>query len=77
MASSVLLRVHLVVRAFHRRCHGGGPAAHVVAQAERAPGTLVAMTTHGRSGVRRWVIGSVTDQVINYADGPVLVVRAR
>ena len=38
--------------------------------------TLVVMSTHGRSGLGRWVYGSVTDRVLRYGDVPVLLVRA-
>jgi nucleotide-binding universal stress UspA family protein len=37
---------------------------------------LIAMSTHGRSGIGRWVFGSVTDKVLHAGDTPVLVVRA-
>ena len=37
---------------------------------------LIAMTTHGRSGVSRLVVGSVTEQVLREATLPLLVVRA-
>lgn len=37
--------------------------------------SLVAMTTHGRSGMGRWVFGSVTGRVIRHSGDPVLVVR--
>jgi len=35
----------------------------------------VAMATHGRGGFKRWVLGSVADEVIRHANGPVLVYR--
>lgn len=38
--------------------------------------SLVAMCTHGRSGVNRWVLGSVTDRVVRHLAGPVLIIRA-
>lgn len=38
---------------------------------------LIAMTTHGRSGVSRLLMGSVTESVIRKASIPVLVIRAR
>jgi nucleotide-binding universal stress UspA family protein len=44
--------------------------------AREEPLTLVAMCTHGRSGMGRWVLGSVTERVIRQSDGPVLVIRA-
>ena len=37
---------------------------------------LVVMTTHGRGGIRRAWLGSVTDQMIRTAEVPILVVRA-
>lgn len=37
---------------------------------------LIAMSTHGRSGIGRWVFGSVTNKVLHAGDTPLLVVRA-
>lgn len=36
---------------------------------------LVAMTTHGRSGLKRWVYGSVTEKVLRVADCGLLIIR--
>lgn len=36
---------------------------------------LIAMGTHGRTGVRRYVLGSVAERVVRLADVPVLTVR--
>lgn len=36
---------------------------------------LIAMSTHGRSGLARIVIGSVADEVVRHAPAPVLLVR--
>jgi nucleotide-binding universal stress UspA family protein len=33
------------------------------------------MSTHGRSGIERWVLGSVTEKVIHHSRDPVLVIR--
>jgi nucleotide-binding universal stress UspA family protein len=41
-----------------------------------APDHLIAMCTHGRSGVTRWVLGSVTERVVRYSGDPVLIIRA-
>ena len=38
---------------------------------------LIAIATHGRSGVGRMILGGVTDKVVRGADLPVLVVRPR
>ena len=54
-----------------------GRAADVIGDiAKETPHNLVAMTTHGRSGLGRWVLGSVTDRVVRRSGAPVLVVRA-
>jgi nucleotide-binding universal stress UspA family protein len=53
-----------------------GAAAHSIVEfARETPGSMVAMTTHGRSGLRRWVLGSVADQVVRASGEPVLVIR--
>lgn len=54
-----------------------GPAAPTIAQRVVDGGAdLVAMTTHGRSGVARLLLGSVAEQVLRTADVPVLLWRA-
>ena len=37
--------------------------------------SLIAMSSHGRTGFGRWVFGSVTDKILHAGDTPVLVVR--
>jgi len=37
---------------------------------------LIAIATHGRSGISRWAWGSVADRILRYACVPVLMVRA-
>jgi len=55
----------------------GSPAEVIVKAAEGQPATLIAMSTHGRSGVTRWVMGSVTDKVLHAAANPLLIIRPR
>jgi hypothetical protein len=38
---------------------------------------IIAMATHGHGGLKRWVIGSVTDRVLHATKLPLLVVRPR
>lgn len=53
-----------------------GPAADAILQAVHAGHyDLVAMTTHGRSGLRRWLYGSVTGKVLRQTDRSLLIVR--
>lgn len=53
----------------------GAPAEEIVryAQAERVD--MIAMSTHGRSGLGRLVFGSVADEVLRRAGVPILLVR--
>lgn len=55
----------------------GPPARSILDAAEREDGgqDVVAMATHGRGGLRRLVLGSVSDKVVRAAVGPVLLVR--
>jgi nucleotide-binding universal stress UspA family protein len=52
------------------------PVAVVLRSKEARAADLTVMTTHGRSGVERFWLGSVTDAVIREAGHPVLVVPA-
>ena len=38
---------------------------------------LIAMSTHGRSGISRWILGSVADKVLHATHRPLLLARAR
>jgi len=53
----------------------GGAAAEIIDLARKTADNLVAMTTHGRSGMSRWILGSVTERVVRYSNDPVLVLR--
>jgi nucleotide-binding universal stress UspA family protein len=49
----------------------------IVEYAHREGVDLIAMSTHGRSGLVRLVYGSVADHVLRHAGTPVLLVRSR
>lgn len=55
----------------------GDPATAIAQEADKDAQTLIAMSTHGRSGVGRWLLGSVTDKVVRHGQHATLVVRAR
>ena len=52
------------------------PSAAIVEEAANDPGALIAMASHGRSGLARWWMGSVADKVLHTADNPLLIVRS-
>jgi len=53
----------------------GSPAEVIVEVAEREQVVLIAMVTHGYSGLKRWALGSVADKVLHATDTPVFLVR--
>jgi nucleotide-binding universal stress UspA family protein len=53
----------------------GAPAPEIVAITEAEKADVIAMTTHGRVGMRRLVYGSVAEAVVRAATVPVLILR--
>lgn len=54
---------------------GGQAGATILEQLDRGNHDLLAITTHGYSGFKRLLLGSVTNKVVRHAGKPVLVVR--
>jgi nucleotide-binding universal stress UspA family protein len=54
----------------------GYPAEEILRYADENDIDLILMATHGRSGIRRWVMGSVADKVLQASQVPVWLVRA-
>ena len=55
--------------------HEGNAVSRIIDEADKSPASLIAMSTHGRSGITRWVMGSVTDRVLHSTKNPMLIVR--
>lgn len=55
----------------------GRPAEEILRYAVEVEADLIALSTHGRSGLSRWVFGSVAEKVLRGAPCPVLLVRIR
>lgn len=68
------VRPHVPVR--HHLLNGTA-SAKIVEMATRTGVDLIVMGSEGRSGLKRFLIGSVAEKVIRHADCPVLVVRDR
>ena len=55
----------------------GDPAGTIVEYTKQHPEVhMIAMATHGRSGIRRWIMGSVAERVLHSSPVPLLLVRA-
>ncbi len=48
----------------------------IITLGRHTPNGLIAMSSHGRSGMKRWVLGSVAETVVRHTSDPVLVIRA-
>jgi nucleotide-binding universal stress UspA family protein len=60
------------------RTRVGGPARQILAMLTAEPGIdLVVLGSHGRTGLRRLLLGSVAEQIVRHAHCPVLVARKR
>ena len=53
----------------------GRPAQEIVNLADKVAAGLIVMGSRGRGGIRRALMGSVSDSVVRHAHCPVLVVR--
>jgi len=54
----------------------GDPGTMIVKYASEMKADLIVIPSHGRHGLKRWVLGSTTERVLRHSDIPVLVLRA-
>jgi len=55
----------------------GRPAETITDFAQREKVDLIALATHGRSGISRWVFGSVADKLVRSSSVPILLIRPK
>jgi nucleotide-binding universal stress UspA family protein len=53
----------------------GDPGSEIAAFAQNEKADLIVLPSHGRTGLRRFLIGSVSEKVVRHAHCPVLVLR--
>lgn len=53
----------------------GAPAGEIINYANENPYSLIAIATHGRSGISRWAYGSIAEKVLSGASSPIFLVR--
>jgi nucleotide-binding universal stress UspA family protein len=61
--------------AIQRHVAFGSPGTTIAAYAERIGADLIVIPSHGRTGLKRLLIGSVAEVVVRHAHCPVLVLR--
>jgi len=53
----------------------GNAASEIIDFGRKTPNALIVMTTHGRSGLAQWMLGSVAGRVVRLSGYPVLLIR--
>jgi nucleotide-binding universal stress UspA family protein len=53
----------------------GAASEMILEAAEDTHADMIAMATHGYSGVQRWLMGSVADRVVRYSHIPVMLIH--
>jgi nucleotide-binding universal stress UspA family protein len=56
---------------------GASAADEIIDTSNKVGADLIVMSTHGRSGIKRFLLGAVADKVIHHSEIPVLLVNAR
>jgi nucleotide-binding universal stress UspA family protein len=76
LAALAAAEVHgqVIAKSFVR---AGSPTSEILEAAESIPADMIVMSTHGRTGLKHALLGSVTEQVVRRAPCPVLIVRER
>jgi nucleotide-binding universal stress UspA family protein/predicted transcriptional regulator len=70
-----IARKHLAGLKYELLTHMGDPAGIILRTVKKVRADLVVMATHGRRGVSRFFLGSVTELIVREATCPVLTVR--
>ncbi len=73
-ATAAKMREHGVTSQTHLR--RGDPASGVLDTAQELGTMLIVMTTHGRTGLARFALGSVADRLVRGGVAPVLLMRS-
>lgn len=55
---------------------GDDPGSSLLARAERGDVDMIVIASHGRTGVQRWMMGSVAERVVRGSTVPVMVIPA-
>lgn len=76
-SEQVLEQISLSASAVSRLVERGDPAEQIVARARDGEFDFIVMATRGNAGLKRMVLGSVTDEVVRTAPCPVVVVPPR
>ena len=69
---AALEREHIKVNGMAKE---GSVPDTILEVAEQTHADVIAMSTHGRTGMQRWLMGSVADKVVSHAHIPVMLIH--
>jgi nucleotide-binding universal stress UspA family protein len=52
-------------------------ALEIIDYSKQSGADLIVMCTHGRSGITRWMLGSIAQKVLSRAETPILLIRSK
>jgi nucleotide-binding universal stress UspA family protein len=55
----------------------GGAAQDIAKMAQNTPDSMIALASHSRSGISRWVTGSVAEELLRGSGSPVLIISSK
>ena len=61
----------------HDVVSGVSAAGEIIDESKKVGADLIIMSTHGHSGLSRWLLGNVAEKVLRHSEVPVLLVNAR
>lgn len=75
----VTIAADLNTRGFDVEVHVryGDVAEEILSHSKRNEIDLISMSTHGRSGLGRWLLGSVAEKIVRHSEKPVLLLRPK
>ncbi len=73
------IEAQLTAKGFDAEVHVryGDVADEILNHSKRNDIDLISMCTHGRSGLGRWLLGSVAEKIVRHSEKPVLLLRAK
>jgi nucleotide-binding universal stress UspA family protein len=61
----------------HVKVLDGNPAEALIEYDNKSNFDLIVMSTHGRTGISKWAMGSIADKVLKGANSPVFLLRSK
>lgn len=75
-AKEAFIRSQGIAQVGHHIVESSSPADAILSTGEELACDAMVMSTHGRTGINRWVFGSVAERVVRASKIPIVLIRA-